>query len=265
MILYALFHMTVQWHVSDTVRDNALAHCLGSIESCFALKGKPVSSDPRSTVSFHTVNGQSFYVKRYTASGKYLRKYFGRSRVRAEWENLQFFQSLGIAALDILAYGEEYRDGRFVRGALVTATLENAIDLEKLAKDKSRNFFDRQYFRSVAKQVAEYTRVMHKARFAHNDLDWRNILVADAGEKSDSSGAIVHFFDCPGGRRWCWPFLEYRIIKDLAHLDKIACQCLPLRWRIWFYYQYVGRNKLTKKDRERLKNIRVYYKEKLED
>ncbi|HNL93004.1 MAG TPA: heptose kinase, partial [Pseudomonadales bacterium] len=67
------------------------------------------------------------------------------------------------------------------------------------------------------------------------------------------------FFDCPGGRFWVWPFLEYRIIKDLAHLDKIARECIPLRWRLWFYKQYTGRKYLNKADRGRLQKIARYY------
>lgn len=257
--------MAIQWNIADAVEKNGLNECLHSIDSCFALKGKSVSSDPRSVVSFHSVSGHEFYVKRYTASGKYLRKYLGRSRVRAEWENLQLFSALGIATLDILAYGEEYRAGKFLRGALVTAGLRDASDLENLAENKNPLLFNRDSFRYLAEQIAQYTRAMHQSRFAHNDLDWRNILVAPSAAEGGVQNSLVYFFDCPGGRRWCWPFLEYRIVKDLAHLDKIARHCLPLRWRLWFYHKYTGRAVLTAQDKRRLRKIFSYYEKNAED
>lgn len=247
----------MQWYVADAVAGSVLESSLVTLDACFALKGKRLTQDPKSVVTCHVQDGRTFYVKRYTSSGKYLRKYLGRSRVRAEWENLQLFRSWGIATPDILACGEETQLGKFVRGALVTAGLDNACDLQQLAASNSPLVSCRDNFRQLARQVADFTRRMHSHRFAHNDLDWRNVLVVPAATAEEE--ARVYFFDCPGGRFWVWPFLEYRIMKDLAHLDKIARECLPLRWRLWFYHQYTGRRRLTAADKRRLKKIAAYY------
>lgn len=249
--------MSSGWNVASAIAGTALADALATLDACFALEGQRLTQDPKSVVTRHEIGGIVFYVKRYTKSGKYLRKYLGRSRVRAEWENLQLFRSWGIPTPDILAFGEEKQRGRFVRGALVTTGLERAVDLEKLAAGRSPLVFGREAFRELARQVADYTRHMHRHRFAHNDLDWRNILVVPPA--ANVSEVAVYFFDCPGGRFWLWPFLEYRIVKDLAHLDKIARECLPLRWRLWFYRQYTGRRKLTAADKRRLRRIASYY------
>lgn len=243
--------MKTQWVVTDLAKELELEQSFSSMEDCLALQGEQISKGPSNTVTLHEVNGQSFYMKRFVPGKRRVRKYFVRSRVRAEWEHLLWFQKNGIETPKILAYGEEYKAGKFCRGVLVTAALNGAKDLESLAKNNSDIIFDREKFKVISKKIAFYTKVMHEKNFTHNDLDWRNILVTDALD--------VYFFDCPGGRRWMWPFLEYRIVKDLSHLDKIACDCLPLRWRLWFYRQYTGRNKLTKADRVRLQKIARYY------
>lgn len=243
--------MKSQWVISALAKEIGLEDSFASMDTCLALQGRQVSKGPSNTVTLHEVNGQTFYMKRFVPGKRWLRKYFVRSRVRAEWENLLWFQKYGIETPRILAYGEEYDAGKFCRGVLVTSALHGANDMEGLAKSHSDIIFSREKFRIVAKKIAVYTKAMHEKNFTHNDLDWRNILVTDA--------LNVYFFDCPGGRRWVWPFLEYRIVKDLSHLDKIACDCLPLRWRLWFYQQYTGRKKLTKADRVRLQKIARYY------
>ncbi len=243
--------MKTQWAVTSLAKELKLEDNFSSMETCLALKGKQISKGPCNTVTLHEVNGKTFYIKRFVPGKRRTRLYFVRSRARAEWENLLWFQQQGIPTLDILAYGEEYVSGRFTRGALVTSALLGARDLESLAKSKSALIFDKAQFRVIAKKIAEYTKVMHGKNFTHNDLDWRNILVTEALD--------VYFFDCPGGRFWRWPFLEYRIVKDLSHLDKIARDCIPLRWRLWFYKQYTGRKKLNTLDKKRLRKIARYY------
>lgn len=243
--------MKTQWVVSDLAKALGLEKDFATMDSCLALKGKQISKGPSNTVTLHEVNGQVFYMKRFVPGKRRVRQYFVRSRVRAEWEHLLWFQKNGIDTPKILAYGEEYHAGKFQRGVLVTAALSGARDMESLTKINSPLIFDGAKFRVIAKKIAKFTRAMHDKNFTHNDLDWRNILVTDTMN--------VYFFDCPGGRFWVWPFLEYRIVKDLSHLDKIARECFPLRWRLWFYKQYTGRKKLNKADRVRLEKIARYY------
>ena len=88
-------------------------------------------------------------------------------------------------------------------------------------------------------------------RFAHNDLKWRNLLVDDQGH--------LFFIDCPNGTFWCWPFLSYRIEKDLACLDKVAKRVLSRNQRLRFYLRYCGRQRLNTHDRKRVRRILGFF------
>ena len=244
--------MSELWHSAVDPTATELAAALQNVDACFALKGKRLTQDPKSYVTRHEIDEQTFYRKCYVKSGKYLRKYLGRSRVRAEWENLLFFQSVGVRTPAILAYGERKNGLVFERGELVTAEVCGAVDLETLARDPHSVLYQPHSFRIICEQVADFTRKLHSHRFAHNDLDWRNILVVP-------STLEVYFFDCPAGQRWPWPFLGYRKMKDLAHLDKIARECLPLRWRLRFYRRYLAGRKFNRADRRQLRQIAGYY------
>ena len=250
--------MSSEWYTGATLGNYSVAHDLSDIARCFALEGKRIVSDPKSLVSYHEADDVHFYVKRYYRSGKYLRKFLGRSRVKAEWENLLLFRSWGIATPEMLAWGEERSLLRFRRGALVTVAVENAVDMKKLSIRYGDYFFNKSRFRELAGQVADYTRRMHQHGFAHGDLNWRNILVSYDPAATGQPARVI-FFDCPAGRFWWGPFLSRRILKDLAHLDKMARTCLPLKWRLWFFRQYTGRNRLTPADKVLLRKIHCYF------
>jgi len=250
--------MSTDWHLSDRLAPE-LANHLQNLDQVFAITGKLVSQDPKSSVLLYSLEGQNLYIKRYVKGGKFWRRYLGRSRVRAEWENLQLFARWGINTPDLLAYGEEYQHGHFERGALVTEEIPGAYSLEQLAWQQHSLLSRHQGFRQLARMIARYTQILHRHQFTHNDLDWRNILVVPANHETQAPD--VYFFDCPGGRFWWKPFLEHRITKDLAHLDKLARQYLSLRQRLWFYHQYTGRKKLSAVDKRRLKKIARYYDE----
>ncbi|MNF03998.1 hypothetical protein D3C80_2034180 [compost metagenome] len=64
-----------------------------------------------------------YYVKRYWAAGKGLRRWLGRSRVKAEWQNLKYFTQWGIPTAPVVGWGQERRAGAFHRGALITREL----------------------------------------------------------------------------------------------------------------------------------------------
>jgi RIO-like serine/threonine protein kinase len=244
--------MALTWLVSRRDLPDAIVQQLETLEGCFAMSGQRLVRDPKSSVLRFEQDGVVLYIKKYVRSGKFLRKYIGRSRVRAEWENLHVFDALGIPTPPLVAWGEERHAFRFVRGALVTAEVPYAINLLDLFHARSPWIFEREKFRLLAAQIADYTRRLHEAGFAHGDLNWRNILVSQ-----DPALTVpqVYFFDSPAGRYWSWPFLEHRITKDLALLEKVARRGLSLRWRLWFYHQYTGRKKMTAADKRRLRRI----------
>ena len=224
-----------------------LASDFGSLEAVFALQGRRLTRDPLSEVILIERAGVRYYVKRYWGGGKGLRRYIGRPRVKAEWQNLRHFAKWGVPTATIVACGLERQLGSFVRGALITRELENTRNLAELVADNDGRLRDPAWVDSISRQLARATRALHDHHFTHNDLKWRNLLVNDRGE--------LFFIDCPGGSFWWGPLLRYRIVKDLACLDKVASKVLSRTQRLRFYLQYRGRAHLNAADKKRIRQI----------
>ena len=120
------------WYLDPTYA--GLRTEFGDLASVFALEGKRLTRDPLSEVVLIERDGVRYYVKRYWGAGKGLRRYIGRPRVKAEWQNLKNFAKWGIPTAPIVAYGLERKGGAFVRGALITRELEHTRDLALMAK-----------------------------------------------------------------------------------------------------------------------------------
>ncbi|WAN09400.1 lipopolysaccharide kinase InaA family protein [Stutzerimonas balearica] len=223
----------------------------GSLEAVFALQGERLTRDPLSEVIRIERDGVRYYVKRYVGAGKGVRQYLGRPRVKAEWQNLRLFERWGIPTAPLVAYGLERRAGQFVRGALITREIPHSEDLAQLASGRDPRLADRHWVQRVSLQLAQATRTMHKHCFAHNDLKWRNLLV--------NRDAELYFIDCPTGAFWWGPFLQRRIIKDLACLDKVAKYQLSRTQRLRFYLQYRRRARLGAADKRRIRQILQYF------
>ena len=106
------------------LHDPILLTAFGTLGAVFAVEGERLTSDPLSEVIRVEFNGVRYYVKRYWGAGKGLRRYLGRPRVKAEWQNLKLFAKWGVPTAPIIAYGLERRVGAFVRGALITREIE---------------------------------------------------------------------------------------------------------------------------------------------
>lgn len=226
---------------------SGLAADFGSLETVFALQGERITSDPLSEVIRVERAGVRYYVKRYWGAGKGLRRYVGRPRVKAEWQNLKHFSKWGIATAPIVAYGLERKQGAFARGALITRDLQGTEDLAALAQREDSRLADRQWVETISQQLALATRVLHDQHFTHNDLKWRNLLV--------NAQTQLFFIDCPSGSFWWGPLLSYRIVKDLACLDKVAKLQLSRTQRLRFYLQYCRRTRLNNADKKRVGKI----------
>lgn len=229
----------------------ALAEDFGTLEAVFAIKGERLTKDPLSEVIRIEREGVHYYVKRYWGAGKGLRRYLGRPRVKAEWQNLKLFAKWGIPTAQIVAHGLERRAGAFVRGALVTRELENTRDMAEMANQGDPRLRDPCWVSNISRQLASYTRTLHGHRFTHNDLKWRNLLVNDNAE--------LFFIDCPTGSFWWGPLLRYRIVKDLACLDKVAKYHLSRTQRLRFYLQYRQRSRLSRGDKQRVRQILKFF------
>ena len=247
---------TIRWTVSPQYRGTTIGESFSTLEKVFNL---PIlegvaAGDSESTVFRYQEDNQVFYVKRYHGT-KGLRSWLGRSRLRGEWNNLKLFRELDIPAAQLAAYGEE----RFLtyagRGALITEALPNTSDLSDLAINKDSRFQNRNWVQKVITQVADSARKMHDDGFAHNDFKWRNILVNE-----DIENPGVFLIDCPAGQHWFGPFLRYRIIKDLACLDKMGKYHLSRTQRMHFFKLYRQTDKkLTSQDKEMIRRIVKFF------
>ena len=239
-----------EWRLREGLAPE-LASAFADLDAVFALQGEPLTRDPLSEVIRIQIAGVRYYVKRYWGAGKGLRRFIGRPRVKAEWQNLKRFAKWGIPTAEIEAWGLQRQLGAFVRGALITRELPHTEDLALLAQRADPRLRDRQWVDGVSRQLACATRLMHDHHFTHNDLKWRNLLVDDQ--------ARLFFIDCPGGSFWWGPFLRYRIVKDLACLDKVAKTCLSRSQRLRFYLQYRGRQTLNASDKARIRQIEGFF------
>jgi RIO-like serine/threonine protein kinase len=242
------------WTLNPEYATGVSGELFADLDTVFALEGEQVTSDLISMVHKVWAGGRFYYVKRYTGAGKNLRRYIGRARIQAEWENLQHFQAWGIPSAIIVGFGLERRNGMFYRGALVTQDLSDTADLAHIAKSADPRFHSLAWVRHVSRQIAHATRMMHDQGFAHNDLKWRNILVDEKPYPN------VFMIDCPSGAFWWGPLLEYRMIKDLACLDKLGKQVLSRTQRLRFYHDYAGRRALTALDKKRIKAVAHFFR-----
>lgn len=241
--------------MANWILEPAWAHLhadFGSLDAVFALEGERITQDPLSNVIRVERGGVRFYVKRYHGAGKGLRRFVGRPRVKAEWQNLKLFAKWGIPTAEIVAFGLERRCGSFVRGAMITRELPDTENLWMLAYLKDPRMRDRHWVDGISRQLARSTRLMHERRFTHNDLKWRNLLVNDRAE--------LFFIDCPTGAFWFGPLLRYRIIKDLACLDKLGKLELSRSQRLRFYLQYQNKRRLDRSDKRQIAGILTFFK-----
>ncbi len=233
------------WQLAAEYQD--LDADFGSLEKVFTLQGERITHDPLSELIRVNRKGVDYYVKRYRNAGKGLRRYAARPRIKAEWQNLKRFAKWGIPTAEVIAQGLERKSGAFLRGAMITREIPESQDLAVLAYENSPLLQNGAWVKRVSQQVACAARIMHAHGFTHNDLKWRNLLV-DANAK-------VYLIDCPAGTFWWGPMLRYRIIKDLACLDKVAKYQLSNTQRLRFYLQYSQRARLNEQDKKQIGKI----------
>ena len=249
-----------RWWLNPDYANGEAERLFGTLDATFAVEGELIAKAPLSRVLRVTADGKRYYVKRYLGNGKNaVRRWFGLrglvapQRVVKEWKNLLLFRKWGIPTATLVGYGLERKYGSFVRGALITEEIPNTTDLERLATASDPCLRDRRWMAQVLRQVANITRTLHAAGFAHNDLKWRNLLVDGGGSPT------VYLIDCPSGGMWWGVFLKYRIIKDLACLDKVAKYQLSRSQRLRFYLDYTGQRRLGVEDKQRIRKILAFF------
>lgn len=190
-------------------------------------------------------------------------KFLGRaSKARREFENYAVFQQLNIRCADRIACGEQ-RDalGRLKRAFIITRAVPDTITLLKFIRKNYPNRAtpeSQKMRRIIIEQLGEMTRQIHEARFFHNDLFWRNILV----QWSPGEDPKLWWIDCPRGRFSRGIFQSRRRIKDLAALDKSAKKLFSLRERVHLVKIYLGQKRLDDESRRLIRDTIDYGKDR---
>jgi tRNA A-37 threonylcarbamoyl transferase component Bud32 len=242
------------WTVLPSWRGTLVEKSLASLEAVFALEGEVHARDSESVVFSIDIAGQRFYVKRYHRT-KGLRSMLGKARIRMEARNQLWFNQLGLPAAQVVAHGEDRFLGKTLRGALVTAALDGTRDLAWMAKHQPELFRNRPWREEVFRQLATITRTLHRERFCHNDLKWRNLLVTQ-----EASKPRIYLIDCPVGQRWPVFLLRRRVIKDLACLDKVGKHALSRTQRLRFLKSYWQVERLSPRQKTLTTAILDYFK-----
>lgn len=190
----------------------------------------------------------SYYMKIYTARSGLKARLFG-SNAEREFNNLLYMESIGVLVPPVVAHGERTCADGLHQSVLVTQEVENSVDLRLLAEANHPLLRNRKWFDSMSTKLAQAVAQLHQHRFAHNDLNWRNILVVPDDDPQ------VYLFDCARGRRWIAPFLRFRIVKDLTHLDKLGQVYLSRTQRLRFYLTYCGEQRLSAASKRRLRRL----------
>ncbi len=252
--------MKGKWTLTKTYSP-AVLDAFSSLEKVFSLaEGEIVSQDSICSVTKIKIDNRWFYIKRYKEAGKGLRKYIGRSRCRAEWENLEICQQLKINTPKVVAYGEEswlfnFNEPR--RAVLITEAVENAVDLEKMMDDHPEFFAHPAWRKKVSNILADYIGRLHKYDFIHRDFKARNILIS-----KDVDNPKVYFFDMPAGDQVSSLKLTHGLKKDLFLLDRSIGKKISRSEKLRFYLVYKVIPRLTKAEKRFIRGIYRFYKRK---
>lgn len=241
------------WQIEEKYRDAETLQNFASLEDVFSCRGERIVKDKTSEVIKLVGSNKTYYVKRYTGPKRKYFSFFRDSVVRAETKNLLSMTEIGLPVPNVIAHGERRKGGRFVIGALITEEVKNSTNIALYLKNNTELLNDKRWLYAVIDQVADCVREMHEHKFVHRDLNLRNVLVQTQGPP------VIHFIDCPAGGFRSGPLLKREIVRDLAHLDKVARYLLSKSELLRFYKKYRNINRLAKNDKKLIEKIRHFH------
>ncbi|HUF62821.1 MAG TPA: lipopolysaccharide kinase InaA family protein [Verrucomicrobiales bacterium] len=156
-----------------------------------------------------------------------------------EARHLMQFRRWGIPAVPVIGWGVRRSAGGLRRESsfVITESAADALPLLDFwtgCDQPPDSDWRKQLIADLAGQVA----LLHRRRFCHQDLKWRNLLVVSNPEPGVSPWVWI---DCPNGYRSHIPWRQrHGRIKDLATLDKVARFRCTEEERMDFVRIYLG-------------------------
>lgn len=242
---------SANWTIEPAWQSHPITELFGSFDAAANPDGDMISLGRQSHVHKVDTEHGIFFVKQYfQATG--ISAWLGYSRCEVEIRNIKHFEALGIRCGNLVAHGIERKRGRTQRGILITSNVDNSHDLRWVAEN-SASFKNKQWRHAIIDQLALVARQLHQENFCHNDFQWRNVLVIEDAEPT------IALIDCPFGRRFQWPFFNYRSIKDLGSLDEQARLHLSRSDRLRFFKRYRNISKLGESDKKMIRTMLARY------
>ena len=204
-------------------------------------------------------DGRSIFFKRYTYPPKKQWRYWMRAS-KAQVETFAYSQlkKLGIATLNVIAFGESRSFGKLKAAYLITEGVDDSMDLQqfakqvwfKLSKDERSKVYE-----DLRAQIFHQLDLCHQAKFFHQDLHWRNILVTQ-----ENGQYKTVWIDCPRAAYRKLPFnAKHGQMVDLSCLGRRALDYLSRSERYRALEAYLQMNNLGWNARSLFKEIQAHH------
>ena len=224
-----------------------------SLEALLEAPGEQVTADSVSGVRRLSLD-KTYYLKVFTGRGNWWRFMLRKDRFSLEKRNLAYFASLGLATPPLVAHGHRSRSGILRDAVLVTEEVAGALDLQRYIAEGLLYREGVAGARSLLGQLADATRMLHRAGFYAVDLKPRNILVREGAGQPE-----LVFFDCPRGHHPPGILFEHSRVKDLAHLHRDLQQGVRAVDLMWAYRRYLDCESLDPAGKALARKVLGYY------
>ena len=177
---------------------------------------------------------------------------FGRSMVRAEYENLERLAKCGLRIPQLVAYGDHRFAGGIIHAFIITEEIPKAMGVDYLVHEwfgQQTEEDRKQKTGELIHEVARVVKQMHDHGFEHHDLFLRNMMV------SEQNMSKLYVMDAPRGYFWPQFIMRKRRAFDLATLDSAATQSFSRSQRMRFMHLYLGCNRLTDEDKQLVRKV----------
>ena len=178
--------------------------------------------------------------------------FFGRSMLRAEYENLQRLSEWGFRVPQVVAYGDHRFAGGVIHNFFITKEIPQAMGVDYLIHEwfgQQTEEDRKQKTDALIHEVARVVKQMHDHGFEHHDLFLRNMMV------SEQKMSKLYVMDATRGYFWPQFIMRKRRAFDLATLDSATTQSFSRSQRMRFMHLYLGCTRLRKEDKRLVRKV----------